>query len=83
MTQIANYFISNGNRAYFSEISLFRYEKVTADDSWMIEAHAGASTLYEIVGPNDRVIVTTDLGQAWETFRARGAQDLQSIAVVD
>jgi hypothetical protein len=83
MTEIANYFISNSNRAYRSEIALFRHEKATADDCWMVEARAGASTLYEIVGPGDRVTITAHLDEAWDTFRARGANDLHSIAVAD
>ena len=83
MTDIANYFISNSNRAYRTEIALFRHEKATADDSWMVEARAGASMLYEIVGPGDRSTITADLGEAWDTFRTRGAQDLHPIAVVD
>ena len=83
MTQIAHYFISNSSRAYRSEIALFRHERETADDCWMVEARAGASTLYEVVGPSDRVTVTADLCEALDTFRTRGAQDLHSITVVD
>ena len=83
MTQNAHYFISNSSRAYRSEIALFRHEKETADDCWMVEARAGASTLYEVVGPGDRVIVTDDLGAALDAIRTRGAKGLHSIAVVD
>jgi hypothetical protein len=83
MTQNSHYFISNSSHAYRSEIALFRHERATADDCWMVEARAGASTLYEIIGPGDRVTVTADLGEALDAFRTRGAQDLHSIAVMD
>lgn len=83
MTQNSNYFISNSNRAYRSEIDLFRNEHMTAEDCWMVEARAGASTLYEIVGPGDRLTVTADLDEAWDTFRRTKALEMHSIAVVD
>jgi hypothetical protein len=79
----AHYFIANSNRAYRSEISLFRHEGETAADCWMVQASAGAAMLYEITGPGDRVSITADLGEAWERFARTKAEEINAIPVVD
>ncbi|MES2292022.1 MAG: hypothetical protein V4527_01855 [Pseudomonadota bacterium] len=83
MTATAHYFISSSNRAYRSEISLFRHEKAAAEDCWMIHARAGASRLFEIVGRGERVTVTAYQSEAWKRFKKDKALELHSITVVD
>lgn len=79
----SSYFISNNNRAYRSEIALFRHERETAENCWSVEARAGATMLYEIIGPGDRTSITDDLGAAWDMFLATGAESIFGIPVVD
>jgi hypothetical protein len=83
MHTVSHYFIGNDNRAYRSEISLFRYTRETADDCWMVEAQADATMLYEIIGPRDKVSLTVDLGEARDLFLSLGAQEIHGIPVVD
>ena len=79
----SNYFIANSSRAYRSEIALFRHERETAEGCWPVEARAGATKLYEIVGPGDGLTVTADWDEAWARFVSTKAQAINTIPVVD
>ena len=79
----ANYFIANNNRAYRSVPTLFRHERETAADCWMVQASSGAMMLCEIVGPGDSVSITVDLDEAWKRFANTKADEINAIPVVD
>jgi hypothetical protein len=81
MSATVSYFISNSSRAYRSEIALFKHERETADDCWVVQAAAGATILYEIIGPGDRIAVTTNLAEAWQSFHDQGSEAINGIPV--
>jgi hypothetical protein len=82
MQKNASYFISGSNRAYRSEIALFRNEKLTADDCMVVQAPQGASQLYIVEGRRGSLSVSADLAKAWKTFlRVQAPRTLQSYAV--
>lgn len=77
-----NYFISASSQAYRSEISLFRHERETSDDCWIVSARPGVSVLYEIVGRDDSIAVTDDLGCAMDRFLKESAVEIHAIPVI-
>jgi hypothetical protein len=85
MTDTARYFIGSDNRAYRSEISLYRHLGETADDCLAIKARPGADTLYEVVAHRGGGLTfSADLADAWNRFSGiSGPKSLHTLPVVD
>ena len=50
------------HNAYASELDLFRAERVTADDAWIIDVPAGTRTLWRVwAGSRERLLCDTDI----------------------
>jgi len=82
MQKNVRYFISFNDRAYRSELALFRHERSTAGNALIVRAPAGASQLYMVEGRRGGLSVTEDLEKAGAKLcRIRGVA-LTSIPVV-
>jgi len=83
MSKNAHYFISFNDRAYRSEISLYRHERTTAENAMMVRAPAGADQLYLVEGRRGAVSVFGNMKEAGAKFFKIRALALTSIAVVE
>lgn len=80
MPKSASYFIC-GNRAYRSEIALFRQERITAERCARVKARPGLSQLHLVEGSRGGLSVWDDAQKALQAMVRRRGRGLVSIAV--
>jgi hypothetical protein len=74
------YFVSI-DKAYRSEIALYREERVTAEYCAIIEAPEGTKVFYAVEVKPGAISIWTDMQDAFEAMRQTKARRLHTIAV--
>lgn len=80
MAKHANYFIS-GNRAYRSELELFRQERVTAARCAIVKAPGGAAELFLVEGARGSLTASADLAKAFGLMVRQNGRRMISVHV--
>ncbi len=80
MQHTVRYFVSE-NRAYRSELDLFRTERITARDCATVEARRGAALLYAVEDALGLFHLGTDAQEALAIFVRERACRLRAIQV--